>query len=87
MYNSNIIHHNDNFYKIKYKILYSTFTNKKGEFVNDILVEYKKHLNVDHVLKVDDKYLCFCDLILDAKIIEETKSIENNNETPSVQSN
>lgn len=82
-----IIHHNDNAYKVKYRIPYSTFTNKKGEFVNDILIEYKKHLNIEHVLKTDDKYLCFCELIPDAEIIEETKSIENNNETSLVQSN
>jgi hypothetical protein len=73
-----IIFHNGNAYKVKYKIFYSTFTNKKGEFINDMLIEYKKHLNIEHVLKNDDKYLCFCELIPDAEIIEETKSIENN---------
>ena len=76
----NIIHHNGNAYKIKYKIPYSTFTNKKGEFINDILVEYKKHLNIEHVLKIEDLYLCFCESILEAEIIEENKPIENNDE-------
>jgi hypothetical protein len=73
-----IISHNGNAYRVKYKIFYSTFTNKKGEFINDMLVEYKKHLNIEHVLKNDDKYLCFCELIPDAEIVEETKLIKNN---------
>ena len=76
----NIIQHNGNDYKIKYKIPYSKFTNKKGEFINDILVEYKKHLNVEHVLKIEDLYLCFCESIPEAEIIEENKPIENNDE-------
>jgi hypothetical protein len=84
---SEIIFHNGNAYKVKYKIYYSTFTNKKGEFVNDILVEYKKHLNIEHVLKTDDKYLCFCELIPDAEIIEEKTKLIENNEQNSIQNN
>jgi len=77
-----IISHNGNAYRVKYKIFYSTFTNKKGEFINDMLVEYKKHLNIEHVLKNDDKYLCFCELIPDAEIIEEIKLIKNDENNP-----
>jgi hypothetical protein len=79
-----IIHHNGEAYKVKYRIYYSTFTNKKGEFVNDILIEYKKHLNIEHVLKIDDKYLCFCELIPDAEVIEDESKIIKNNENDSV---
>lgn len=66
-----IIQHNDKAYRVKYKFPYSTFTNKKGEFVNDILVEYKKQLNIEHVLKKEDNYLYFCDIIPDAEIVED----------------
>jgi len=82
-----IIHHNGDAYKIKYRIYYSTFTNKKGEFVNDILVEYKKHLNIEHVLKIDDKYLCFCELIPDAEIIEEETKLIQTDEKSTLQNN
>lgn len=75
----NIIHHEDKAYKIVHKLRYSLFTNKLGQFNNDVLVAYKKHYNIEYVLKADDNHLLFCTLIPEAQIIidDENHLIQN----------
>ena len=68
-----IIHHEENAFKIKHRFRFSIFTNKLGEFNNEVLELYKKTHDIEHVVNTGDGYLYFCTLVPDA---EEINTIE-----------